>query len=89
MFKKSLPVSSDQLHFFSERVSPLSSRSSEASSGDGLTLDTQIEDPGAAIQIKEKKIVGFTLKNIHAKKHHRQEKCKLPSTETQTKLHCI
>lgn len=88
VFRKLLPVSSGQLHFFSERVPSLSSTSREAPSRHSLTLDTQTEEPGVAVQIKEKKVLGLTL-TIYAKKHQKQEKCKLPSTETHLKLYCI
>lgn len=46
-FKMLFPVLSD--HFFSERVSPQSSASCEASSGDGLILDTLSGHPRVAI----------------------------------------
>lgn len=82
-FKKLFPVLSD--HFFSERVSPQSSAFSEASSRDGLVLDTLTGHPRVAVQIGRKEVLGFTL-NIHAKKHQRQEKCMLTIRET-NKLH--
>lgn len=50
LFKKLFPVLSD--HFSSERVSPRSSASSEASSRDGLILDTLTGDPRVAEQIE-------------------------------------
>lgn len=71
-FKKLFPVLSD--HFSSERVSPQHSASCEASSGDGLILDTLAGHPRVAIQ-REKRSISFFTPIIHAKKHQRQEKC--------------
>lgn len=85
LFRKFFPVLC--VHFFSEGVSPQSSASSEASSTDGLTLDTLTGHPRVAVHIERKKVLGFTL-NIHVKKHQKQEKCILSSTET-NKLHCL
>lgn len=46
-FKELFPVLSD--HFFSQTVSQQSSASSEASSRDGLVLDTLTEHPRVAV----------------------------------------
>lgn len=58
-FKELFPVLSD--HFFSETVSQQSSASSEASSRDGLVLDTLTEHPWVAVQTERKEALGFTL----------------------------
>lgn len=50
---KFFPVLFTQIHLFSERVSLLSSASSEASSADSLTSGTQTEDSLEAVQIKK------------------------------------
>lgn len=84
-FNKLFPVLSD--HFFSERASPQSSASSEASSRDGLILDTLTGHPRVAVQIERKDVLGFTL-NIHAKNHQMQEIYMLSSTEA-NKLHYL